>query len=103
MRRHAYADRVLTAREDVVHVGGTGQNHRERTGPEALGEPRGGLGDFAYPVMQEARAVQMDDDRMRRRPALGLKYLAHRGRVLRIRTETIVGLGGEGDELAVAQ
>ena len=53
--------------------------------------------------MQEARAVQMDNHRMGRRPALGRKNFTHRLRVLGIRAEAVDRLRGECDKLTVAQ
>ena len=80
---------------DVVHVRRARQHHRQRAGPEALGQAVGALGHLAHPAVQEARAVQVHDQRVMRRPALELEDPAHRGRVLRIRTQAVDGLGRE--------
>ena len=53
--------------------------------------------------MQEARAIEMNDDGMSRRPPLSLENLSDRSRVLRVRAQPVDRLGGKGHELAVAQ
>ena len=86
-----------------MHVVCARQYHRERTGPEALGKPRRGVRNFAHPAMQEARTVKVHDHRMGHRPALGLKYLTHRGRALRIGAKSVNRFRRKSDEIAVAQ
>ena len=103
MRGHADRDRILTAGEDVVHVGCTRQHHGQRPGPKALSEPRRSFRHFAHPAVQEARTINVNDDRMGRGPALRLKNLAHGGGVLRIRAQAVHRLRGERDQLPVAQ
>jgi hypothetical protein len=73
------------------------------TGPEALGQLGGVVRHVPHPAVQEARAVQMHDDRVGLGTALGLEDLAHRRRVLRVGAEAVDGFRRERDQLTVAQ
>src|SRR5580658_163602 len=53
--------------------------------------------------MQKARAVEVNNDGVRRRPPLSLENLPNCGRVLRVSAQPINRLGRKGHELAVAQ
>jgi len=53
--------------------------------------------------MQKARAVEVNDDGVRRRAPLSLENLPDRGRVLRVSAQPVDRLGRKGHELAVAQ
>jgi hypothetical protein len=103
MRGHADGDGVLSARDGVMNIGGARHDHGERTGPEALRQTGRRLRDLPHPAMQVARAIEMHDDRVVARPALGRENLAHRGGILRIGAEAVDRLGRKGDQLAVAQ
>ncbi len=103
MRRHADSHRILATGHNIVHVGRTRHHHCQRTGPEPFSELIRGLWNLTHPTMQEARAIQVDDDRMVGRPPLGRKNFAHRRRILRIGAQPIDGLGGKSHELTVAQ
>ncbi len=103
MRGDADGHGILATGDDIVHVQGTRQHHRQGARPEALRELVGRIGHFADPPMQITRAVQMNDDGMTGGPALGFEDLADRGGVLCIRTQAVNGLGGKRHELTVAQ
>ena len=53
--------------------------------------------------MQEARTVQVNNDRMVRRPPFRLEDLPYCRRVLRVGAQPINSLGGKGHELTVPQ
>ncbi len=80
MRGHADGHRVLPAGDDVVHVRAALHHHRERTRPELLGELRRDLRHFRHPAVQEARRIEMHDDRMGLRPPFGFENLGDRRR-----------------------
>ena len=103
MRRNTDGNRFLPAGHNVVNVGRAWQNHGERSRPESLRQLVRRLRHLADPAMQEARGIQMNDDRVIGWPALRGEDLAYRRRVLRICPQPIDRFGRECDELAVAQ
>ncbi len=103
MRRHADGHGVLPAGDDVVHVRAALHHHGERARPELLGELRRDFRHFGHPTVQEARRVEMHDDRMGFRATLGFENLGDRRRVLRIGAEPVDGFSRKSHELAVAQ
>src|SRR6185312_2606319 len=60
-------------------------------------------GHLTDPAMQKPGTVEMNNDRVARRPTLRLKNLPHRRRVLSVRAQSVNSLCGESHELAVAQ
>ena len=105
MRGHAHGDacpgrrsrgRARLGARGSTSVSGPGQK-RSR---QLLARPGG---TSRTQRVQEARAVEVHDQRVRRRPALELEDLAHRGGVLRVGAEAIDGLGRKRDQFAVAQ
>ncbi len=101
--RNPDSDSVLTAGDDVVNVSRALHHHREGSWPEPLRKLRGDIRHVPHPTVQETRAVQMHDNRMGLRTALGLEDLAHRSRVLRICAEPVDRFRRKRDQLAVTQ
>src|SRR6185437_12188898 len=64
VRGHSYCNGVLSARHDVMNIGGPWHHHGHRTWPEAFRKFCCGLRHFAHPATQEPRTVQMHNDRM---------------------------------------
>ena len=105
MRRHAQADAVLAAGDDVVDVRGARQDQRQRPGPERARErARAGSGTSRAHASTSAASAQVDDQRMIGRAALGREDpRARRPRFAGVGAEPVDGLGRKRDELALAQ
>ena len=81
---------------------GLGQHDRERPGPEALDERRGGGRHGAATRGQPVGRVDVDDQRVEGRPRLDGEDARHGDGVGRVGAEAVHGLGREGDDLAAA-
>ena len=104
MRRHAQADAVLAAGDDVVHVRGARHDQRQRPGPERGAPARAPSAGIARAQSLRRRDVaHVHDHRMVGRPALGREDAAHGGGVAGVGAEPVDRLGRKRDELAGAQ
>ena len=103
MRGHAQRHRVLAAGDEVGHAHRSGQHQRQRTGPEGLGEAPGLLRQLARPGGEVRPRGQVDDQRMRARPALQCVHAFEARRAARMRPEAVDGLGRERHDAAPAQ
>src|SRR5207248_314558 len=74
----------------------------ERAGP-ALGEPLGLWRPPADVAARGLRVVQVDDQRVGRRPALGGEDAANGELVVGVGAEAVDGLGGKGDQASASQ
>src|SRR5205085_11628121 len=70
MRRHAYADVVLPAGDEILGERRALEDHREWPGPVALRERARGLRHFARPCKRAVGAIEVHDHWMIGRPAL---------------------------------
>ena len=100
---NAQPHRVLSARDDIGHTGGTVQDQRERTRPIMPSEAPGGGRDILGPTNELAGIRDMDDQRMVGGPALCREDAGHGRWIFRVRPEAVNGLGGKGDQSAAAQ
>src|SRR5690606_27413831 len=103
MIRHADRDRILAARDDVVHRRSALCNDRERPRPECIRELLSFGRHLAHPTLQVARMIDVHDDWMSRRPSFDLENLANHLGIVRVRTEAVHGFRGERDELPRTQ
>jgi hypothetical protein len=97
MARHAHGHARQAGRDDVGHNGLLRQDEGERAGPEFPGQSEGGSvghGDGG----ELGEGMDVDDERVVHRPALGGENLPAGARVESVGGETVDGLGRHGDE-----
>ena len=98
---NAHRDAVETGRRQRRHraIGGLGKDERQRPRPEGLGEPRR-IGIKSRQCLRRRAIDNSRDQRIERRPALGLVDARDRPPRGRIGAEAIDRLGGESDQPA---
>ena len=100
--RDSHADGGEAGGHDLGQRRAARQDERERPRPEAPGERRDpGVARVRDPRQLHERR-QVHDQRVERRARLDLEHARDRAGVERVRAEAVDGLGGEGDEPAVA-
>ncbi len=98
---HAHRDGIETGRRQVAHkaFGGLGQNERQRPRPERLGE----LQRFGVEAGERLRRLEIDDmgdQRIERRPALGLVEPRDSAPVGRIGAQAVDSFGRKRHQAA---
>ena len=102
MGGHAHGYRVQVRSDRVGHSILPGEDDRQRAGPEGIHQADGGIVYLADRV-KLAAVVDVDDQRIIRRAALGAEDAQHRLRVHGVRAQAVHRFGGEGDQLALGQ
>lgn len=103
MRGAAQAHRILSARDGIQHAGGAREYQRQRSRPERIHQPAGGIGNTRGPARQVGARRDMHDDGMVVGPALGGKDACDRRRIRGVRGQAIDGLGGQAHQLSGPQ
>ena len=85
------------------HARCSGQDGRERAGPECVDELFGAGIEPPREHMHVVPAGDMDDEGVETRPALGLENSCRRDGVKRVGPEAVHGFRGEGDQAARSQ
>ena len=95
MRRNAQADVSCPPVTASLTPGARFKYQRQRTGPEALGEPAGDRRNLARPFIQLRHAGDMHDHRMVARAPLGGVEFGDRRRVASVSAEPVDGFVGK--------
>lgn len=107
MGGHADADEGTAGGDGIGHGGGAREEKSQGTGPEGAHEALGGVGDVADEAKQGGigrdGAGDVHDDGVPGGAVLGEEDALDGGRVEGVGAEAVDGLGGQGDETAIAE
>lgn len=95
---HAHGHRLQATGRFERHAVAAPQDQGQRTGPEVFGQQTRGCRHFLGPVVQLVRGGDVDDQRVRGRPTLGLEDPRDGNGVFRVRAQSVDGLGRQGHQ-----
>ena len=103
MVRHPQPDGLEAPGHSERNAVASPQDEGQGTRPEALGQEACRLWYVRYPILELIGAADMDDERMRGGSPLDREDTLDGADVFGIRTESVDGFGGEGNEASCAQ